>query len=186
MVEEKLYPSLRPQSVNDNNLEQRLERHLNALNSFINSINNIKEMKNFYIHESKKYKKLYSTFKRINLITHSLDTLLIIGVTSTTVTLSVTGVGLIVVPIAAGVGASITISSKLISEVLKIKEKTYYKKYQLALKTLEEYNKLLTKSLEDNKIDQNEYKQLKETFSSYKDKQRVFHKSSSKVESFLE
>ena len=46
----KRYPSLRK----SNNLDLRLKE----MNSFINSIQNIKVKKNFYNHEAKKYKKV--------------------------------------------------------------------------------------------------------------------------------
>jgi len=169
---EKLYPNLgsNPQgNHNLNSLEQQLELRLKEMNSFNNSVNNIKDIKNFYNYETKKYKKLNDRFKLLNNLLQTIDTLIILGVTSTSVTLSVTGVGIIIVPISAGVGGFLGISSKLISEYLKRREKYHLKKYTLSLKTLEDFQKLHSKCLEDSKIDQNEYKKLTETYNKYKD-----------------
>ena len=53
-MSEKLYPSLQPQA---DSLEQHLNLRLEEINSFNNSIQNIKDSKNFYNHEAKKYKE---------------------------------------------------------------------------------------------------------------------------------
>ena len=90
------------------------------------------------------------------------------GVSSTAVTLNVTGVELIVVPIASGIVAGVSIFSKLIDEYLKSKEQRKLKNYTLAGGTLKNFQKLHTKCLEDNKIDVNEYNKLKQTYDVYK------------------
>ena len=90
------------------------------------------------------------------------------GVSSTAITLSVTGVGLIVVPIASGIGAGVSIISKILNEYLKRKEQHNIKKYTLAGRTLHDYQKLHSKCLEDNKIDLSEYNKLKQTYDLYK------------------
>ena len=85
------------------------------------------------------------------------------GVSSTAITLSITRVGLFVIPIASGIGAGLSKFSKLISEYLKRKEQHNLKKYTLAGGTLNNFQKLHTKCLEDNKIDLNEYNKQKQT-----------------------
>ena len=97
------------------------------------------------------------------------------GFSSTAITLSVTGVGLIrewyryqSVPIASGIGAGVSIFSKLIGEYLERKEHHNLKKYSLAGRTLNNFQKLHTKCLEDNKIDLIEYNKLKQTYDVYK------------------
>ena len=52
-MSEKLYPCLRE----SDNLDMRLKE----INSFNNSIQNIKDIQNFYNHEAKKYKKKSKT-----------------------------------------------------------------------------------------------------------------------------
>ena len=48
-MSEKLYPCLQP--------SDSLDLRLKKINSFNNSIQNIKDIQNFYNHEAKKYKK---------------------------------------------------------------------------------------------------------------------------------
>ena len=164
-MNEKLYPSLQPQV---DSLEQHLNLRLKEINSFNNSIQNIKDMKNFYNHEAKKYKKKSKQYKLINCLIQSVDGVSILAVSSTCVTLSITGVGLVVVPVASGIGAGLCIISKLLGEYLKRKEQHNLKKYTLAGRTLHDFCKLHSKCLEDNKIDLNEYNKLKQSYDTYK------------------
>ena len=159
-MSEKLYPCLRE----SDNLDMRLKEII----SFINSIQNIKDIQNFYNHEAKKYKKKSKQYKLKNCLIQSIDGVSVLGVSSTCVTLSVTGVGLVVVPIASGIGAGLCIISKIVGEYLKRKEQHNIKKYTLAGRTLHDYQKLHSKCLEDNKIDVNEYNKLKQTYDVYK------------------
>ena len=66
--------------------------------------------------------KKSKTYKSINGLIQSIDGVLPLGVSSTCITLSVTGVGLVVVPIASGIGAGVCIFSKIYGEYLKTKE----------------------------------------------------------------
>ena len=116
----KLYPSLRE--------SDSLDMRLKEINSFNNSVQNVKDIQSFYNHEAKKYKQKSKIYKIINGSIHSIDGVLLLGVSSTAITLSVTGVGLIVVPIASGIGAEVSIFSKLTSEYLKRKEQHNLKK----------------------------------------------------------
>ena len=69
-------------------------------------------------------KKKSKTNKNINVSIQSIHGVLLLGVSSTAITLSVTGVGFIVVPIASGIGAGVSIFSKFIGEYLKRKRTT--------------------------------------------------------------
>ena len=161
-MSEKVYPCLQP--------SDSLDLRLKEINSFNNSIQNIKDIQNFYNHEAKKYKKKSKTYKIINELIQSIDGVLLLGVSSTAITLSVTGVGLIVVPIASGLGAGVSIISKILNEYLRRKEQHNIKKYTLACRILHDYQKLHSNCLEDNKIDLNEYNKLKQTYDVYKNK----------------
>ena len=134
---------------------------MKEINSFINSIQKIKDVKNFYNHECEKYKNKSKTFKIINAV---------IQYVHTCVTLSITGVGLVVVPIASGIGAGLCLFSRNAGEYLKRKEQHNIKKYTLACETVNRFQKLHAKCLEDNIIDQNEYNKLKQTFDVDKNK----------------
>ena len=159
-MSEKLYPCLRE----SDNLDMRLKE----INSFNNSIQNIKDIQNFYNHEAKKYKKKSKTYKILNGLIQSIDGVSVLAVSSTCVTLSVTGVGLVVVPIASGIDAGLCIISKIAGEYLKRKEQHNIKKNTLAGRTLNDFCKLHSKCLEVNKIDLNEYNKLKQTYDVYK------------------
>ena len=109
-MEQKLYPSLTPSAPID--VESMINRQLAKVSSFNNSIQNISLMMKYYQLEEKKHKKKYTQCKLIN-------NLLIIGTTSASVTLSITGVGIIVVPITAGVGCATGILVKICYSYLK-------------------------------------------------------------------
>ena len=159
-MSEKLYLCLQP--------SDSLDLRLKEINSFNNSIQNIKDIQNFYNHEAKNYKKKSKTFKIINGLIQSIDRVSVLAVSSTCVTLSVTGVGLVVVPIASGIGAGLCIVSKIAGEYPKRKEQHNIEKYTLAGRTLHDFCKLHSKCLEDSKIDLNEYNKLKHTYDVYK------------------
>ena len=158
-MSEKLYPCLQQ--------DQNLDLRLKEINSFNNSIQNIKDIQNFSNHEAKKYKKKSKIYKIINGLSQSIDGVSVLAVSSSCVTLSVTGVGLVVVPIASGIGAGLCIISKTAGEYLKRKEQHNIKK-TLAGRTLHDFCKLHSKCFEDNKIDLNEYNKLKQTYDLYK------------------
>ena len=159
-MSEKLYPCLQP--------SDSLDLRLKEINSFNSSIQNIKDIQNFYNHEARKYKKKSKIYKLINCLIQSIDGVLLLGVSSTAITLSVTGVGLVVVPIASGIGVGVSIISKILNEYLKRKEQHNIKKYTVAGRTLHDYQKLHSKCLEDNKIDLSEYNKLKQSYDLYK------------------
>ena len=165
-MSEKLYPCLQPSDTEG--ASRNLDLRLKEIISFNISIQNIKDIKNFYNHEAKKYKKKSKQYKLINCLIQSIDGASVLGVSSTCVTLSITGVGLIVVPIASGIGAGLCIISKLLGEYLKRKEQHNIKKYTLAGRTINDFYRLESKCLEDNKIDLNEYNKLKQSYDTYK------------------
>ena len=93
---DRLYPSA-PLDYID--LEQRLEKKLNDVNSFINHINNIKEMITYCNDKINKSKKRYENYKTLNTVLESGDSIILIGAMSTSITLSITCFGLIILPI---------------------------------------------------------------------------------------
>ena len=103
-MNENLYPCLRE--------SDSLDFRIKEVISFNISIRNIKDIQSFHNHECKKYKKKSKTYKIINGLIQSIDGVLLLGVSSTAITLSVTRVGLIVVPIASGIGAGVSEISK--------------------------------------------------------------------------
>ena len=126
-MREKLYPCLQ-QNQNPDSPDLRLKE----IKCFNISIQNIKDNKNFYNHEAKKFKKKSKTFKIIHALIQSVDGVSVLPVSSTCVTLSITGVGLVVVPVASGIGAGLCIISKIAGEYLKGKQQHHLKKDTLA------------------------------------------------------
>ena len=95
---DRLYPSAPLENID---LEKRLEKRINYVNSFNNSINNIKAMITFFKDKNNKSKKRHQKYKTLNTVLESVDSFVIFGATSTSITLSITGFGLIILPISA-------------------------------------------------------------------------------------
>ena len=92
----KKYPSA---PLEKNELEQRLEKKLNVVHSFINSTNNIEKMITYFKDKNHKSKNRCKNYKTLNTILELVDSFVIIGATSTSITLSINGFGLIILRI---------------------------------------------------------------------------------------
>ena len=127
---ERIYPSAPPENKTID-LEQRLAKKFNDVNSFNNSVNSIKELttylKKIKIVNQKKFKNYKSFTSKLE----SLYTVVNIGSTTTSVTLSVTGVGLIVLQISAGIACAL---SSIIGD--KVLHKISLSKYNKCKKTI--------------------------------------------------
>ena len=117
--------------------------------------------------EENKYKKKYTKYKLINNIINSTDGLIIIGTTSASGTLSITGVGIIVVPITAGVSCATGILGKICSRYLKKKEQNYKLEYIIIQQILDDFRQLITTSLKYNHIDEKEYDRFVNMYENY-------------------
>ena len=192
-MEQKLYPSLTPtasppapydvESMINKRLQSALQNELQKVNSFNNSIQNISLMMNYYEMEEKKYKQKYNKYKLINNLINSLDGIIVIGTTSVSISLSITGVGIIVVPIAAGVGCTTGILVKICSGYLKKKEQNYKLKYTIIQKTLDDFRQLYVTSLKDNHIDEKEYHRFVTQFENYQVASRATANTASRTAS---
>ena len=167
---DKLYPSA--PLLEDINLEKRLEKKLNEVNSFNNHINNIKEMINYFKDKNNKSKKRYKNYKTLNTILESVDSIVIIAATSTSITLSVTGIGLIVLPISAGIACSLSLGNKILHKLIINKYNKYKKQDEHDQNTIKSFDKLYRKSLQDNIIDKTEYESLCNIFTKYVDENK--------------
>ena len=103
---DKLYPSA--PLLENVDLEKRVENKINDVNSFDNHINNNKEMITYFKDKNNKSKKRYKNYKTLNTILESVDSIVIITATSTSITLLVTGVGLIILPISTGIACALS------------------------------------------------------------------------------
>ena len=113
---DKLYPSA--PLLENIDLEKRLEKKINDVNSFINHVNNIKEMIAYFKDKNHKSKKRYKNYKTLNTVLESVDSIVIIGATSTSITLSITGIGLIILPISAGVACTLSLGNKVLHNLI--------------------------------------------------------------------
>ena len=150
---ERLYPSA--PLLENIDLEKRLEKRINDVNSFNNHINNIKEMITYFKDKNNKSKKKYKNYKTLNTILESVDSIVIIAATSTSITLSVTGIGLIVLPISAGIACGLSLANKILHKIIMNKYNKYKKSYERDQNTIKSFDKLYRKSLQDNVIDEN-------------------------------
>ena len=172
---DKLYPSA--PLLENIDLEKRLEKKINDVNSFNNHISNIKEMITYFKDKNNKSKKRYKKYKTLTTILKSFDTIVIIATTSSSITWSLTRFGLIVIPISSSIACGLSISIKLLYEIVTQKYNKYKKLYEKDQQTIKSFDKLYRKSLQDNLIDKSQYESLCNIFSKYIDE--------TKNESFL-
>ena len=154
-----MYPSA-PFENKNIDLEQRLENKINNINSFNNSINNIKEMITYFKDKNNKSKKRYKNYKTLNTILESVDSIVVIGATSTSITLSVPGFGLIILPISAGIACALSLGNKILHKLIINKYHKYKKQCERDQQTIKSFDKLYKKSLEVIVIDKNEFEGL--------------------------
>ena len=167
---DKLYPSA--PLLENIDLEKRLEKKINDVNSFNNHINNIKEMITYFKDKNNKSKKKYKNYKTLNTILESVDSIVIIAATSTSITLSVTGIGLIILPISAGIACTLSSGNKVLQKLIINKYNKYKKLYERDQNTIKSFDKLYRKSLQDNVIDKSEYESLCNIFTRYVDENK--------------
>ena len=167
---ERLYPSA--PLLENIDLEKRLEKKINDVNSFNNHINNIKEMITYFKDKNNKSKKKYKNYKILNTVLESVDSIVIIAATSTSITLSVTGIGLIVLPISAGIACTLSLGNKILHKIIINTYNKYKKQYDRDQNTIKSFDKLYRKSLQDNVIDKTEYESLCNIFTKYVDENK--------------
>ena len=166
----KLYPSA--PLLENFDLEKRLEKKINDVNSFNNHINNIKELINYFKDKNNKPKKKYKNYKTINTILESIDSIVIIGATSTSITLSITGIGLIILPMSAGIACGLSLGNKVLHILIINKYNKYKKQYERDQLTINSFDKLYRKSLQDNVVDKTQYESLCNVFTKYVDENK--------------
>ena len=167
---DRLYPAA--PLLKNIDLEKRLENKINDVNSFNNHVNNIKGMITNFKDKNHKSKKKYKNYKTLNTVLESVDSIVIIAATSTSITLSVTGIGLTVLPISAGIACGISLGNKILHKLIINKYNKYKIQYERDQNTIKSFDKLYRKSLQDNVIDKSEYDSLCNIFTKYVDENK--------------
>ena len=167
---DKLYPSA--PLLENIDLEKRLEKKINDVNSFNNHINIIKEMITYFKEKNNKSKKRYKNYKTLNTVLESVDSIVIIAAISTSKTLSITGIGMLVLPISAGIACGLSLGNKILHKLIINKYNKYKKQYERDQSTIKSFDKLYRKSLQDNIIDKTEYESLCNIFTKYVDENK--------------
>ena len=119
----------------------------------------------YFKDKNHKSKKKYKNYKTLNTVLESVDS--IIGATSTSITLSITGMGLIILPISAGIACTLSLGNKILHKLIINKYNKYKKQYERDQQTIKSFDKLYRKSLQDNVIDKTEYESLCNVFTKY-------------------
>ena len=105
-------------------------------------------------HKSKKKNKNYKTLNRV---LESVDIIVIIRTTSTSKTMSITVIGLIILPISAGIACSLSLGNKVLHKLIINKYNKHKKLYERDQQTTNFFVKIYRKYLQYNLTDKSEY-----------------------------
>ena len=121
----------------------------------------------YFKDKNNKSKKRHKNYKTITTILKSFDRFVIIATTSSSITLSLTGIGLLAIPISTATACGLSIGNKVLYEIIINKYNKYKKLYERDQNTIKSFDKLYRKSLQDNVIDKTEYESLCNIFTKY-------------------
>ena len=164
-----LYPDLSSVS------ERLINEKIQANNKFNNNFNIIKDIRNYYETEINNYNKKLSRYKNYINVAEITEILLssIATTATTTTSVAITGIGLpysiptaFATPTVCG-SLSKTINTKIRNKIIK-----YSQMYILSKQFSDKFNKIYTKSMKDNKIDNDEYNGLVKVYEEYKKNRR--------------
>ena len=102
----------------------------------------ILKMITYFKDKNHKSKKKYKNYKTLNTVLESVDSIVIIAATSTSITLSITGIGLILLPISVGIACALPLSNKVLHKLIINKynnNKNYMKEIRILLDHLINY-----------------------------------------------
>ena len=150
--------------------EQYINEKIQANNKFNNNINIIKDIGNYYETETNNYNKKLSRYKNyINIAEITEIVLSSIATTATTTSVALTGAGLIYsIPTAFATATLCDSLSKTIITKIRNKIIKYSQMYILKKQFSDKFNKLYTKSMNNNKTDNVEYNELVKVYEEYK------------------
>ena len=168
----KLYPSTPLENRKEDDLEQKKDETLKGLNSFNDPNNSTKEMITYFKDKKSKSKRKWTKYKMLTTVLKSFDTFVLFGTTSSSITLSLTSIGLIVIPISTGLACGLSISNKVVYEIFMRKNDNHKQQYHNDQQTIKFSVKIYRRSSKENLIDEIEYKSLCNFFRNYDDKNK--------------
>ena len=118
----------------------------------------------YFKYENNKSKKKYKVYKTLNAILESVDTIVYIAATLTSLTLSTTGIGLNILPKSAGLACTQSLDNKVLHKLFINKYTKYKQQYQKDQQTIKSFDKLYRESLQDKILYKNEYESLCDNF----------------------
>ena len=110
----------------------------------------------YFKDKNNKSKKKYKKYKTLTTILKSFDTFVIDATTSSSITLSLTGIGLIAIPISTATACGLSMGNKVVYEIIINEYNKYKKQYEKDQQTIKSFDKLYRKSLQDNIIGKTE------------------------------
>ena len=162
--ERLLYPDLSSVS------ERLINEKIQANNKFNNNINILKDIRKYYETETNNYNKKLSRYKNYINIADITDIVLSsIATTATSTSVALTGIGLrYSIPTAFATATVCGSLSKTINTKIRNKIVKYSQMYILSKQFMTKFNRLYTKSMNDNKLDNDEYNELVKVYEDYK------------------
>ena len=132
----------------------------------------------YFKNKNNKSKKKYKKYKTPTTILKSFDTFVIIATTSSSITLSLTGIGFKAIPISTATACGLSVGSKLLYEIIINKYNKFKKHYEKDPLTIKSFDKLYRNSLQNNVTDKNDYDGFCNFFTKYVDeiKNESFYK----------
>ena len=172
-----LYPDLSSVS------ERLINEKIQANNEVNNNINIIKDIRNYYETETNNYNKKLSRYKNyINVAEITEIVLSSIATTATSTSVVLTGIGLAYsIPTAFATATVCGSLSKTIITKIRNKIIKYSQMYILSKQFSDKFNRLYTKSMNDNKIDNDEYNELVKVYEEQEKQAEFFFKLELKV-----
>ena len=82
----------------------------------------------FFKDKNHKLKKKYKNCKTLNTILESVDSIIITGATSTSITLSISGIGLFILPISARIACTLSLGNRVLHRLIINKYNKYKKR----------------------------------------------------------
>ena len=126
----------------------------------------------YFKDKNHKSKEKYKNYKTLNTILESVDSIVVIGATSTSITLSITSKGLIILPISAGIACALSLGKKVLHKLIINKYNKYKKIYERDQNTNKSIDKIYRKSLQDKVKDKNEYESPCNIFTKFVDENK--------------